>query len=43
VTGINIHFVVLQFARGPQVAHPCRTLQLMQVLQLQQTGNLHHK
>jgi len=43
VTGIKIHFVVLHLARGPQVAHPCRTLQLMQVRQLHQTGNLHHK
>jgi len=36
-------FVVLHLAHGPQVAHPCRTLWLMQVRQLHQTGKLHHK
>jgi len=29
VTGIKIHFVVLHLAHRPQVAHPCRILQLM--------------
>jgi len=43
VTSIKIHFVVLHLAYGPQVAHPCRILWLMQVRQPHQTGKLHHK
>jgi len=40
VTGIKIYFVVLHLARGPQVAHPCRILYLMQVRQLHKIGKL---
>jgi len=43
VTGIKIHFVVLHLARGLQVAHTRRILQLMQVRLLHLTDKLHHK